>query len=128
MEQEAVIFARDSQALLSRVPQIMPAEFGRDAIRIGDIELDSARRTVRKADRRIHLTPKEFELVRELMSQAGRPIRHSRLLAAVWGSEYGLKFEYLRTYICQLRKKLEDDPKHPEYLLTHSHFGYCFAE
>jgi hypothetical protein len=43
------------------------------------------------------------------MSHAGRPIRHSRLLAAVWGSGYGLKPEYLRTYVCQLRKKLEDD-------------------
>jgi two-component system KDP operon response regulator KdpE len=82
-----------------------------DAMRIGDIELDPARRTVNKSGHRIHLTPKEFELVQLLMSHAGRPIRHSRLLTAIWGSGYSLTPEYLRTYVCQLRKKLEDDPE-----------------
>jgi two-component system KDP operon response regulator KdpE len=126
--EQAGIFARDHQALFPFASQMTPAEAELDAIRIGDIELDPARRTVKKSGHRVHLTPKEFELVQQLMSHAGRPIRHSRLLAAVWGTGYVLKPEYLRTYVCQLRKKLEDDPEHPQYLLTHSHFGYCFAE
>lgn len=98
------------------------------AMRFGDIELDPWRRTVKKSGNLVHLTPKEFELAQHLMIHAGRPIRHALLLNAVWGSGYGRKPEYLRTYMCQLRKKLEDDPGHPQYLLTHPHFGYCFAE
>jgi two-component system KDP operon response regulator KdpE len=126
--EQAGVFVRDHQASLFHASQITLAEAELDTMRIGDIELDPARRTVKKAGHRVHLTPKEFELVQQLMSHAGRPIRHSRLLAAVWGSGYGLKPEYLRTYVHQLRKKLEADPEHPQYLLTHSHFGYCFAE
>jgi two-component system KDP operon response regulator KdpE len=104
------------------------AEAELDTMRIGDIELDPARRTVKKSGHRVHLTPTEFELLQQLMRHAGRPIKHSRLLVAVWGSGYGPRSEYLRTYVCQLRKKLEDDPEHPQYLLTHSNFGYYFAE
>jgi DNA-binding response OmpR family regulator len=93
-------------------------------IRIGEIELDSARRIVRKAGSVIRLTPKEFELLRYLMRNAGFPIAHIRLLRAIWGAEYGSELEYLRTYIRQLRKKLEDEPAEPKYLLTESRFGY----
>jgi two-component system KDP operon response regulator KdpE len=53
---------------------------------------------------------------------------HARLLRAVWGPEYGGELEYLRTFVRQLRKKLEDDPAEPAYLLTDSHVGYRFAE
>jgi len=97
-------------------------------IQIGDIELDPARRLVRKAGDPVHLTPKEFDLVRYLMAHAGLPITHARLLRAVWGPEYGGELEYLRTFVRQLRKKLENDPAEPEYLLTDSHIGYRFAE
>lgn len=58
----------------------------------------------------------------------GLPITHLRLLRAVWGPEYGGELEYLRTFIRQLRRKLEDDPTEPAYLLTDSHIGYRFAE
>ena len=97
-------------------------------IRIGEIELDPARRLVRKGGELVHFTPTEFDLLRYLMTHAGLPISHVRLLRAVWGPEYGGELEYLRTYIRQLRKKLEDDPAEPEYLLTDSHVGYRFAE
>jgi two-component system KDP operon response regulator KdpE len=126
--EHAIISAGDHEASPPYASQMIPIEAELDAIRIGDIELDPSRRTVRKAGHRVHLTPKEFELAQLLMSHAGRPIRHARLLAVIWGAGYGLKPEYLRTYVCQLRKKLEDDPEHPQYLLTHSHFGYCFAD
>lgn len=98
------------------------------AIRIGDIEIDPARRHVRKAGEPVHLTPKEFDLVLHLMTHAGLPVTHAHLLRAVWGPEYGGELEYLRTFVRQLRKKLEDDPAEPAYLLTDSHIGYRFAE
>ena len=97
-------------------------------IHIGNIELDPARRLVRKSGEPVHLTPKEFDLLRYLMAHAGLPITHVRLLHAVWGPEYGGELEYLRTFVRQLRKKLEDDPAEPAYLLTDSHIGYRFAE
>ena len=97
-------------------------------IRIGNIELDPARRLVRKAGGPVHLTPKEFDLLRYLMAHAGLPMMHARLLHAVWGPEYGGELEYLRTFVRQLRKKIEDDPAEPAYLLTDSHIGYRFAE
>jgi two-component system, OmpR family, KDP operon response regulator KdpE len=97
-------------------------------LHIGDIELDPERRTVKKAARLVHLTPKEFELIQQLMTYAGRPIPHARLLNTVWGPEYGGELEYLRTFVHQLRKKIEDDPANPRYLLTDAHVGYRFVE
>jgi two-component system KDP operon response regulator KdpE len=97
-------------------------------IRIGNIDLDPLRRQVRKAGEPVHLTPKEFDLLHYLMAHAGLPITHARLLQGVWGPEYGGELEYLRTFVRQLRKKLENDPADPEYLLTDSHVGYRFAD
>ena len=98
------------------------------AITVGDIELDISRRLVRKRGVTVHLTPKEFDLLHCLMSQAGKPITHARLLTSVWGTEYGNELEYTRTYMRQLRKKLEDDPSRPNYLLTESYIGYRFRD
>ena len=97
-------------------------------IRIGDIELDPARREVQKAGNFIHLTPKEFDLLHYLMAHAGLPITHGRLLNAIWGPEYGDEVEYLRTFVRQLRKKVEDDPASPKYLLTDIQIGYRFRD
>ena len=97
-------------------------------ISIGEIEVDPERRLVRKSGAILRLTPKEFDLLHYLMSHPGIPIAHSRLLRAVWGDEYGQELEYLRTFVHQLRKKLETDPSDPEYLLTELHFGYRFRE
>jgi two-component system, OmpR family, KDP operon response regulator KdpE len=98
------------------------------SIRIGDIELDPARREVLKTGILIHLTPKEFDLLHYLMAHAGLPVTHGRLLNAVWGPEYGDEVEYLRTFVRQLRKKIEDDPASPKYLLTDIQIGYRFSE
>jgi two-component system KDP operon response regulator KdpE len=97
-------------------------------IRVADIQLDAARRTVLKAGTPVRLTPKEFDLLAYLMMNAGFPIPHARLLFAVWGPEYGQEVEYLRTFIRQLRIKLEDNPAEPQYLQTVSHLGYRFRE
>lgn len=97
-------------------------------IRIGQIDLDPVKYRVQKGGHSIHLTPKEFEMLHYLMLHAGEPIPHARLLKSVWGPEYGNELEYLRTFIRQLRKKIEDDPRHPQYLLTDAYIGYRFTE
>ena len=97
-------------------------------ITVGEIQLDIGCRLVRKRGTVVHLTPKEFDLLHCLMSQAGRPISHARLLTSVWGTEYGNELEYTRTFMRQLRKKLEDDPAKPQYLLTESYIGYRFKD
>jgi two-component system, OmpR family, KDP operon response regulator KdpE len=101
---------------------------GDAVITIGEIKLHAARRLVQKNGQAVHLTPKEFDLLHYLMKHAGLPVMHARLLSAVWGPEYGNELEYLRTFMRQLRKKLEDDAAHPQYLLTDSHVGYRFRE
>jgi two-component system KDP operon response regulator KdpE len=95
---------------------------------IGDVMLNPGRHRVEKQGQELHLTPKEFELLLYLMEHAGRPVPHSRLLSSIWGSEYGNEREYLRVLISQLRKKVEDDPARPTYILTESHIGYRFRE
>jgi len=97
-----------------------------DLIVVGEIALDRARRCVTKAGEQIHLTPKEFDVLDYLMSHAGAPVRHDQLLRAVWGPEYSGEVEYLRTFVRQLRKKIEDNPAEPKYLTTDAFFGYRF--
>jgi two-component system, OmpR family, KDP operon response regulator KdpE len=96
------------------------------AIVIGEIELDPERRMVFKEKNPLRLTPKEFDLLHYLMAHAGVPITHKKLLNTIWGPEYGQELEYLRTFIYQLRKKVEDDPAAPEYLFTEAWLGYRF--
>ncbi len=62
------------------------------------------------------------------MSRAGRVVSYAKLLTAVWGADCREEVEYLRTFIRQLRKKIEDDPSHPIYLLTDVYVGYRFAD
>ena len=98
------------------------------ALVAGEIALHPGRHEVTKNGRKIHLTPKQFELLQLLMERRGGAIPHSKLLRSVWGPEYGNELEYLRTFVRQLRIKIEDDPANPKYLLTDSHFGYRFVE
>ena len=112
--------------LIARIRAALRRSQEDGVIAIGDIELDADLRLVRKSGNAVHLTPKEFDLLHCLMSHAGKPLAHGYLLTAVWGNEYGDESEYLRTFVRQLRRKLENDPSRPEYLLTDSHFGYRF--
>jgi two-component system, OmpR family, KDP operon response regulator KdpE len=95
---------------------------------IGDLRLDPIRHLVEKRGERIHLSPKEYEMLRYLMQHAGKPIAHQRLLMTIWGPEYGDEREYLRVLVSQLRKKIEDDPARPRYILTDSYIGYRFQD
>jgi len=98
------------------------------AISIGDISLYPIRRVVQKLGQPVHLTPKEFDLLLYLMRHSGLPVSHGRLLSSVWGPEYSSQVEYLRTFVRQLRRKLENDPTDPKYILTDSHVGYRFTD
>jgi two-component system, OmpR family, KDP operon response regulator KdpE len=97
-------------------------------IEIGEIRLVPARRTVTKHGQPVHLTRKEYDILYCLMSRAGRVITYAKLLTAVWGADCREEVEYLRTFIRQLRKKIEDDPSSPTYLLTDVYVGYRFAD
>ena len=102
-----------------------PAEM---TIVIGSIVLDPVRRRVERSGLELHLTAREFNALQLLMTQAGRPITHARLLGALRGPEFVNDHAYVRVLIGQLRKKLEDDPGNPTYLLTESYIGYRFRE
>ncbi|MGH9342708.1 MAG: winged helix-turn-helix domain-containing protein, partial [Terriglobia bacterium] len=97
-------------------------------IRIGKIEVQPARRIVKKEGQPIRLTPKEYDILHYLMSQAGRAVTYGNLLTAVWGEEYRGEVDYLRTFVRQLRKKIEDEPSNPVYLLTDTCIGYRFND
>jgi two-component system, OmpR family, KDP operon response regulator KdpE len=93
-------------------------------LRVGKLELELEHRTLRKAGKEVHLSPTEFELLALLMQHLGVPLTHARILRTIWGPDYGEATEYLRSYVKALRKKIEDDPAHPEYILTEPWVGY----
>ena len=105
-----------------------PARAEDAPIEIGEIRLEPVKRTVTKRGEPVHLTRKEFDILHCLMSRAGRVITYARLLTAVWGAESREEVEYLRTFVRQLRKKIEDDASNPLYLLTDVYVGYRFAD
>lgn len=112
---------RNLLRLRSRQDQPLPR------IAVGDITIDAERRLVQKRGVNLHLTEKEFQLLYCLMSSAGSPISHANLMRRIRGPEYRYDLQYLRVFINSIRKKLEDDPSHPRYILTDLHFGYRFA-
>ena len=93
-----------------------------------EIRLDPVKRAVTRRGQQIHLTRKEFDILHCLMIRAGRVVTYARLLSAVWGADCREEVEYLRTFVRQLRKKIEDDPSKPVYLLTDVYVGYRFAD
>jgi two-component system KDP operon response regulator KdpE len=105
-----------------------PARAEDAPIEIGEIRLEPVKRTVTRRGELIRLTRKEFDILHCLMSRAGRVVTYAKLLTAVWGPDCREEVEYLRTFVRQLRKKIEDDPSNPLYLLTDVYVGYRFAD
>lgn len=91
-----------------------------------ELAIDFEARTVVVRGESIHLTPKEYDVLKLLIANQGKPITHRRLLQAVWGPDYGEETENLRVVINQLRKKIESDPAHPKFILTEPWVGYRF--
>ena len=112
------------RANLRRIPQ----EETPEPIVISDqLSINFAARLVMVAGTPVRLTPKEFDLLQYLVLNANRPITHRKLLQTLWGPEYGNEVEYLRVFVSQLRKKIEIDPAHPQYVMTEPWVGYRFA-
>lgn len=94
---------------------------------VGDITIDASSRQVLVNGKEVKLTPKEFDVLRYLMSNAGKVVTRQTLLQAVWGPKSLEQSGYLRVFINQLRRKIEPDPENPKYILTEPWIGYKFA-
>ena len=96
-------------------------------LRFGNLEINLAARTVKKDQELLKLTATEYSLLALLVKNNGKVLTHQYLLRAIWGPGYINQSQYLRVFVAQLRKKMEDDPNHPSYLLTESGVGYRFV-
>jgi two-component system, OmpR family, KDP operon response regulator KdpE len=94
----------------------------------GSVTIDFAGHTVRKKGVLLKLTSTEFSLLSILSKNAGRVLTHQYLLKEVWGHGYLDQTQYLRVFVAQLRKKIEDDPAHPSLIITEPAIGYRFGE
>lgn len=92
----------------------------------GDFSINPATHIAMVRGAEVHLTPKEFDLLSYLVRHAGKVLTHKMLLSAVWGGEHIDQTEYLRVFVGQLRKKIEQDPAAPKYILTEPWVGYRF--
>ncbi len=99
-----------------------------EAVTVSDqLSVDFSKRQVIAHGHEVRLTPKEFDLLHYLLSNANKPMTHRKLLQTIWGPDYGGEVEYLRVFVSQLRKKIEADPAHPQFILTEPWVGYRFA-
>ena len=103
---------------------------GRDepVVTVGALSIDLADRRVTRDREQIHLTPIEFDILRELAEHAGKLVTQRQLLQAVWGPGYELETHYLRVHVAHIRAKIEPDPSHPSYLITEPGVGYRLRE
>lgn len=113
------------RALLRRAEHA-PASPTPSILTFGDLVIDFGARLVKRAGKEVPLTRTEFALLQVLATNAGKVLTHKELLQQVWGPEYGEEAEYLRTFIKQLRRKLEPDPSRPRYIRTQPGVGYRF--
>ena len=122
----------DSDELLARVRSCLRrSDRGKGRTRrlvAGPVEIDLDGHVVRKSGDPVKLTPKEFALLAELAGNAGKVLTHAHLLREVWGPAHTGSIEYLRVTVRALRKKLEDDPARPRWLLNEPGIGYRFEE
>lgn len=93
-------------------------------LQCGELALDLAARQVTRRGEEVKLTPTEYEILKVLFQHAGKVLTHKQLLKAVWGNAYNEDTHYIRVYIGQLRRKVEDNPAQPRYIITESGVGY----
>jgi two-component system KDP operon response regulator KdpE len=95
-------------------------------VEAGRLRIDLARKKVNRDGEDVRLTPTEWNLLETLVRYRGRLVGGRQLLQEVWGPAYGTETNYLRVYMAQLRRKLEDDPSQPRHLITEAGMGYRF--
>jgi two-component system KDP operon response regulator KdpE len=105
-----------------------PARAEDAPIEIGEIRIAPAQKRVTRRGQPVHLTRKEYGILHCLMARAGQAVSSAELLTSVWGADCREEVEYLRTFVRQLRKKIEDEPSKPIYLLTDVYVGYRFVD
>ncbi len=101
---------------------------GESVIRTGDLSIDLAARQVSRAGQTVHLTPTEYHLLRLLATNLGRVLTHSAILREIRGPGYAQDTQVLRSFIAQVRQKIEPRPGHPRYILTEPGVGYRMVE
>ncbi len=121
-----------AKELVARVRAVLkrsrrPEEIGASTVTCGDVEVDFARHAVTVCGQKVSLTRTEYAVLRQLALNANKVILHQDLLTAVWGPEYRDDLEYLRAYIRHLRRKIEEDPAHPRYIVTLPGVGYMLT-
>jgi len=94
---------------------------------VGELEVDLYKRLVKRHGQNVKLTPTEYKLLAYLVSNAEKAVSQKELLRHVWGPEYAQESEYVRNFIRQLRRKIEDDPSNPRFIQTETRFGYRFV-
>ena len=102
------------------------AEDHDSVVHAGDLFINLEERTVRKGPELVKLTHTEYSLLALLARNEGKVLTHSFLLRTIWGPGFINQSQYLRVFMAQLRKKIEEDPNDPKYLLTESGVGYRF--
>ena len=101
-------------------------EEGEMLLQFQDLKIDLSNRTIKKRGELVRLTSTEYSLLSLLIRNEGKVLTHHYLLRAIWGPGFIHQSQYLRVFIAQIRKKIEDDPNQPSYLLTESGVGYRF--
>jgi len=97
---------------------------GEPELVVGELQIDLEKRAAILRGERLRLTPIEFRLLAYLARNEGRLLTHAAILRAVWGNAYQEESHYLHVYVSQLRRKIEDDPARPQYVLTEPGSGY----
>jgi two-component system KDP operon response regulator KdpE len=118
-----------TQELLARVRAAVrrvPSAGENPAFTSPNLKIDFEHRRVIARGQTVHLTPTEFDLLKTLVMNQGKPVSHLKLLHLLWGPEHANDREPLRVFIGQLRRKIEADPKEPRYILTEPLIGYRF--
>jgi len=113
--------------LLARVRALLRRGGGGDApnvVRVGDLAVDLAARTVTRGGAEIALRPKEFDLLAALVRRRGRVVSRAELLREVWGYAEGIESRTVETHLAALRERLGDDPQAPRYIVTVRRAGY----
>ena len=118
-----------TQELLARIRTTLRINFNQSQepiIAFGDITVDFVSRIIKLKEEILKLTATEYNLFTLLLKNDGRVLTHQYILKEIWGNAYADQTQYLRVFVAQLRKKIEEDPNRPKYILTESGVGYRF--
>ena len=120
----------ESAELIVRIEALLrraPVQTGRGVHQVGSLRVDFARKEVIRDGKPIHLSGREFQLLRYFMERAGTTISRTELLRAVWGYDASAYTRTVDVHVFSLRQKLEDEPSRPELITTVAGVGYRFA-